>query len=385
MRDALSILDKIVSFTNGEVTYENTIEHLNILDADYYFKLFDAMLAQDLAGAMLLFDDINKKGFEGDMVLNGFAEFLRNLLICKDERVASLLEVVESFRKRYAEAAKKVDAAYIISALNILNESEISFRAARNKRLHVELALIKLCYLSQAIEITAGNTGVDKKKLVDGAKAVAFRNIKPIAAPKQTEAAVTITPQPKVEAKLIIESKLAPQPAVVEEKKPVYEAAQPATTAKKTTKTKLSSLDALRQKIAEESGQQTIVDKPLEETSLKASWKKFIERLKEQKRPAWQSYELAELVIKDDSSFEVIVTNKINEKFIDLERKDACAFLQQELSNRVLQFTITLVEAPKDDVIVEAPLTAKDQFIKLVQEYPIVMELKERLKLDLDY
>src|SRR6059036_1453453 len=86
MRDALSILDKIVSFTNCEVSYENTIEHLNILDADYYFKLFECMLAQDLAGAMLLFDDINKKGFEGDMVLNGFSEFMRNLLICKDER-----------------------------------------------------------------------------------------------------------------------------------------------------------------------------------------------------------------------------------------------------------------------------------------------------------
>ena len=96
--------------------------------------------------------------------MNGFAEFLRNLLICKDERVAGLLEVVESFRKRYAEAAKKVDPAYIISALNLLNEAEISFRSARNKRLHVELALIKLCYLSQAIEITNGSSGVDKKK-----------------------------------------------------------------------------------------------------------------------------------------------------------------------------------------------------------------------------
>src|SRR5215203_3002291 len=165
MRDALSILDKIVSFTNAEVTYENTIEHLNILDADYYFKLFECMLSQDLAGAMLLFDDINKKGFEGDMVLNGFSEFLRNLLICKDERIAGLLEVVESFRQRYTEAAKKVDAAYIISALNLLNESEINFRSARNKRLHVELALIKLCYLSQALQITAGTTGINKKGL----------------------------------------------------------------------------------------------------------------------------------------------------------------------------------------------------------------------------
>ena len=90
MRDALSILDKIVSFTNGEVTYQNTLEHLNILDAEYYFKLMDQLQQQDLAGAMLLYDDINRKGFEGDMVVEGFAEFIRNLLVCKDQRAAAL-------------------------------------------------------------------------------------------------------------------------------------------------------------------------------------------------------------------------------------------------------------------------------------------------------
>src|ERR1700710_1280398 len=98
MRDALSILDKIVSFTNGEVTYQNTLENLNILDDDYYFKLLDDLLQQDLATAMLLYDEINRKGFEGDLVIDGFAEFLRNLLVSKDERVAGLLEVVESFK-----------------------------------------------------------------------------------------------------------------------------------------------------------------------------------------------------------------------------------------------------------------------------------------------
>nr|WP_315820584.1 hypothetical protein [Paraflavitalea speifideiaquila] len=98
MRDALSIMDKIVSFTNGVVSYQNTLEHLNILDADYYFKLMQCMQQQDLGGAMLLYDDIDRKGFEGDLVLNGFAEFIRNLLVCKDEKVANLLQVVESFR-----------------------------------------------------------------------------------------------------------------------------------------------------------------------------------------------------------------------------------------------------------------------------------------------
>src|SRR5580765_968437 len=128
MRDALSILDKIVSFTNGEVKYQNTLEHLNILDADYYFKLIEFMQQQDLAGAMLLYDDINRKGFEGDLVMNGFSEFIRNLLVCKDAGSAALLEVVESFKDKYVETAKKISPAVLISALNILNESEINYK-----------------------------------------------------------------------------------------------------------------------------------------------------------------------------------------------------------------------------------------------------------------
>src|SRR5258705_8046782 len=173
LRDALSILDKIVSFTNGELNYANTLEHLNILDADYYFKLLDCMQQQDLAGAILLYDDINRKGFEGDLVINGFAEFIRNLLVCKDEKAAGLLEVVESFKDKYISVAKNVSPALLISALNILNDTEINYKAARNKRLHVELALIKLCYLQQAIELSSDANGINKKKIVESS--VTFR------------------------------------------------------------------------------------------------------------------------------------------------------------------------------------------------------------------
>src|ERR1700712_1276373 len=97
MRDSLSILDKIVSFTNGTVTYQNTLEHLNILDEDYYFRLLDFIQQQDLSSSLLMFDEINRKGFEGDLVINGFAEFLRNLLVSRDARAAMLLEVAEDF------------------------------------------------------------------------------------------------------------------------------------------------------------------------------------------------------------------------------------------------------------------------------------------------
>jgi DNA polymerase-3 subunit gamma/tau len=294
MRDALSILDKIVSFTGGNVTYSNALEHLNILDAEYYFKLIDCMLNQDLAGAMLLYDGIDKKGFEGDMVLNGFSEFIRNLLICKDERVARLLEVVESFKQRFIETAKKTEAGYLVSALNILSEAEINYKMARNKRLHVELALIKLCYLQQALQLTVTGNAIEKKKIIEPAKPLAFKTISPIAtkplvntSAKSTAAIEPFTTTIVQEPKLIIETERENKTAIVAEEKPVYQS-PPVNGINK-----LSSLDSIRQKVQQTNGNTIVKDhQPLELLKLQEAWKKFILLLKEKKNPAWQSFEM---------------------------------------------------------------------------------------------
>ena len=389
MRDALSILDKIVSFTNGTVTYENTIEHLNILDADYYFRLIDAMLAQDLAGAMLLYDDIDKKGFEGDMVLNGFAEFMRNLLICKDPRVAGLLEVVESFRQRFAETAARTEAGYLVSALNLLNEAEINYRAARNKRLHVELALIKLCYLGQALQLTAQGTSVDKKKLVETAKAIPFKTIKPIAHEPIVATTQPVAAQPAPgAARLVIETP-APKPAAEKPAPPPLQpkAPEPTPAAPPVNgKAKLGSLESIRQKVQQENcSEGEIADVPLQVTTLQKGWKLYIEQLKAEKNPAWQSFEVAELVIKDGHSFEAIVNNNINQKFLEFERNKVSEFLQKELCNRQLQFGIVLLEGQQETQQTDLPLSSKEQYQKLVEMNPLVKELRDRLRLELDY
>jgi DNA polymerase-3 subunit gamma/tau len=392
MRDALSILDKIVSFTNGSVTYDNTIEHLNILDADYYFKLMDCMLDQDLAGAMLLYDDINRKGFEGDAVLNGFAEFLRNLLICKDERVSGLLEVVESFRRRFADTAKKVDAGYLVSALNLLNEAEIQFRQARNKRLHVELALIKLCYLGQALQLTAGDTTLDKKKVVEATRSVAFRAIRPIALHSLPVKEPVVPPVPDV--KLVVDERVplfrADEPVSTPARPPVQaqpvppqpEASAPVAP---TPSKKLSSLEAIRQQIGAAAGTGPAADKPLEIDSLRAAWMQFVERLKEEKNPAWQSFEVADLRITSTHIFEAVIGNNINQKFLELERNKASDFLKPLVGNRQLQLFVTLVEGEQEYVVHDAPLSSKEQYAQLVAEFPLVKELKDRLRLELDY
>jgi DNA polymerase III subunit gamma/tau len=390
MRDALSILDKIVSFTNGELNYATTLEHLNILDADCYFKLLECMQQQDLAGAMLQYDDINRKGFEGDLVLNGFAEFIRNLLVCKDEKAAVLLDVVESFKDKYISTAKQVAPALLISALNILNDAEINYKASRNKRLHVELALIKLCYLQQAIQLTTEGNVLSKKKLIDAAKPIAFRQITPFEVKETTvnKPQTTVSTRKIEEAKLIIENPSIEKMMMAEEK-PAYNKLQtsPSTSSGlKSETTKLSALDKIRKQYQGNGNNGNgNINHPLELEELQKAWVEYIIKLKEAKNPAAQPFELAVLRIKDDNSFEAVTANNIEQKFIEQDRNKLFAFLQDRLQNRLLQFNVTIEEKAEDRPLIEIPLNSKEQFQKIVEQYPLVKELKDRLRLELDY
>lgn len=376
MRDALSIMDKIVSFTNGELTYQNTLEHLNILDADYFFKLLEAMQQQDLASTMLLFDDINRKGFEGDMVLNAMAEFFRNLLVCKDEKVASLLEVVESFKDKYVDAAKKTSASYIISALNVLNEAEINYKQARNKRLHVELALIKLTYLQQALDLS------DKKKVVDKAKPVQFRVLKPVEV-KETATQITESAMPKAgSAKLIVEEpKQTYKPVAKSEQLP---AVQPsAITGNATVK---GGLAKLRQKIAAESNQNTNQPKDIEPDGLKIAWQEFILKLKSaQKHSVVSTFEMMECKMKNTELFEITCYGNIQSGFLKQEKTHLLEHMQHFFHNPSINIHVELIEEPEDENPVDRPLSTKEQFMRMAEKYPLVKDLKDKLNLELDY
>ena len=383
MRDALSILDKIVSFTNGELDYANTLEHLNILDAEFYFKLLQFMQEQNLSEAMLLYDEINRKGFEGDVVLNGFAEFIRNLLVCKDEKAAGLLEVVENFKDKYLTTAKNVSAPLLISALNILNETEINYKAARNKRLHVELAIIKLCYLQQAIEITAGGSGLIKKKRIDAP--VAFK----------TKAITSFIPESNLQtgAKLIIESPVA-KLQVANEATSNYDKPTATTVVNKAipiqqetgNNNKIKALDKIRQQFnSQEEEIKGIDEQPLEMETLQLAWADYTQIIKDQKNPAAHSFEVAELRIINQDSFEIIIADLIEKQFIEQERIRLFEFLQNRIKNKNIKFGLVVEEKERVIHPDEIVLSAKEQFQKMVEAYPMVLELKNKLKLDLDY
>jgi DNA polymerase III subunit gamma/tau len=375
MRDALSIMDKIVSFTNGELTYKNTLEHLNILDEEFFFKFLDYFVTQNLPDTLLLFDEINKKGFEGDTLLLGLAEFIRNILVSKDERAATLLEAIESFRKKYIATAKEMDANWLISALNILNDAEINYKQARNKKLHVEMALIKLCFLNQALEAVVGGNGSNsfKKKMTKGPIAFTTKKINnltsyltPTKDNKKVEAAVYIeTNVPQKIEKVVNKTEETPTPKVT-----------------------FSSLKNLRKKVeAEKAAVVTFEKKDLNITTLKEVWLNFAKSCNEDgsNQSVQTVLELAELELINETNFIIHVGSNINMKVVDQYRKGIMQNMLQHFQNKEIQFTLNVKESLN---IVEervVTLSNKDQYIKLVEEFPLVKELKERLGLSLDY
>lgn len=159
MRDALSIFDQAVSFTGGNVTYKAVIENLNVLDYEYYFRLTDNILTNNIVECLLILDEILNKGFDGHNVITGIASHFRDLLLCKDPRTATMFEVGASIRQRYIDTAAKCSNDFLYKSIEIVNDCDLKYRASRNKRLLSDLTLIQLCQLSlpQAL-------GEDQKK-----------------------------------------------------------------------------------------------------------------------------------------------------------------------------------------------------------------------------
>lgn len=159
MRDALSIFDQVISFTNGNITYQAVIDNLNVLDYEYYFRLTDSILSGNVRSSILILNEILSKGFDGQNIITGLAAHFRDLLVCKDEATLILFEVGASIRERYKEMSKRCPDQLLFKAIELANTCDLNYRASRNKRLLLELTLIQLCQLSNA-----GQAVDDKKK-----------------------------------------------------------------------------------------------------------------------------------------------------------------------------------------------------------------------------
>ena len=402
MRDSLSILDKIVSFTGGSLTYQNTLEHLNILDEDYFFKLLESMQAKDLAASMILYDEINRKGFEGDMVLNGFAEFIRNVLVCKDPKSAPLLEVVEGMQDKYISAAAAMGMSYLVSALNILNEAEINYKMARNKRLHVELTLIKLNFLQEAIELASENGSIVKKKRIDGPVAIKTRSIPSIQVVTPSNTTTTAANKPSIS----IDSEVAasmpgisgtqttkqalattPIPAVSAGVSTATEPAKTRTITAQSSGPKKNLLSTLREKYGDQYAIEEVKEaESLNLEKLRACWDAYGATLEaQQKHSAAGTFKMAVLEIENDIHFTVRVPGLTAQKFVEQERMMLIDQIFATFNNRSIKFSVIVDATEKEDVPIHMRLNSKQKFERISEQYPLLKELKEKLKLEIDY
>lgn len=166
MRDALSIFDLMVTFSSdNKVTYQDVINNLHILDYDYYFRMVDSLTQEDLSQALLTFDEILKKGFDGHNFIVGLAEHLRNVLVCQDQETVQLLEVADETRQQYLQQAGTVPTGWLLSALHLANQCDIYYKGSKNQRLHVELALMKMAHLDRALNLSQASLAEAKKKV----------------------------------------------------------------------------------------------------------------------------------------------------------------------------------------------------------------------------
>ena len=202
MRDALSIFDQLVAFCGKNISYEQAIEVLDVLNSDYYFRMIDAALQGAVGDALLLLNEVLQKGFDAGHFITGLAQHLRDVLVSKDAATAQLLETSDAIRQHYQQQATRCNARWIFNALDIMNTCDIHFRTAKNKRLTVELALVKLCRLAEVPEV---------QTVVTPVKPVAQSTPQPATKPAP-QVAPKSEPQPQVSQPQVPKAKPASLP-----------------------------------------------------------------------------------------------------------------------------------------------------------------------------
>lgn len=395
MRDALSMFDRIVSFTNGMLTYNNTMEHLNLLDADFYFGLVDQMLSQDVSGTLLQLDSALERGFEGDVILEGLAEHLRNLMLCKDPRMAKLLDVPGEHKAIYYEKANQAPPSFVISALNVVSDAEINYRNANNKRLHVEMCLIRLCYLLQAIQ-----AGGEKKNTDSVAPLPSADTLIPSSAPAKE---YTPAPPPaRVEepapvrndipvAKVPVQEPVAqPAPPPQQQPQPVAYTPPPAAKATGNGASPARRISrGLMDNLDHELNNTTAV--VVEKKDLTAGQIAHLYDLYKQKIQAdGKMMVYAQLLMMDvelhpDNEVRLICPTVLADTYARAQQNDILEYYRKE-TGILVRVTIEIrlneeLEAQQQDKVLSKP----EIFEEMAKRNPALAELKEKLGLQLDF
>lgn len=380
LRDALSIFDRIVSFSGKQINYNDVITNLNVLDYDYYFKFVDALLREDVSQVLLIFDDILRKGFDAELFVNGLAEHLRNLLVCKDEQTLSLLEVSDGLKQRYKEQAAISPSSYLLTALNLANDCDINYKMARNKRLHAEMALIKMANINRAFRLSQQPPAQvsAEKKTTDQSPSVTAP-----APPKAESSPSKPIPTSSIEAQ---EDRIAPtQPTPPEATAPPANgngllSTKPTNNVTSKHGMAKISLDSLLAEVQEDTVKEETVEKTeLTIEDIQAAWNAYIEQL--DKDMIKGIFRNAKIDLQDHTLI-IRVGSGLAESAIR-EELSLMDFIRKQVGRNDL-----IMQIKKDESLVQkaAPkpkkmLNAKEKYILMNETNPKVRELIDRFGL----
>ena len=365
MRDALSVFDQSASYTQGNITYKSVIENLNVLDYEYYFNLTEAFLYGDVINSLLILNNILNRGFEGQYIIGGVASHFRDLLVCKDAKTAELFEVGASIRERYIEIAKRCTNQFLYKAIDIANECDLNYRQSKNKRLLIELALIKICQLNES----DGNADADIKKKT------ALKPIEKANNSSKTE----IEPAVKSVKKEITE----PPKEVNSEPETVA----PLTPTPKLSKSKISgmgiSLTSLAKKDEElvKTPEQEIAangNNKFTQDDLINAWNEYADNLNIEKLLK-NTMSLYKPTLVSEVLFEVKVNSELNKEYLTSNGESLLTFLREKVKNDNLTMTIKIA---KGNVIKKA-LTSREIFDEMVEKNPNLQNLSDEFGLEL--
>ena len=363
MRDALSVFDQSASYTQGNITYSSVIENLNVLDYEYYFKLTDTFLTGDVVNSLLILNNILNRGFEGQYIISGIASHFRDLLVCKDAKTAQLFEVGASIRERYIEMAKRCTNQFLYKAIEIANDCDLNYRQSKNKRLLIELALIKLCQLN----VTDADAEVKKKTVLKPIEKVS-NNSKTELEKKDNSAKKETDKQPK---EINNESKAAttyPSSAKLRNSK---------LSGMGISLTSLANKDVEVTKTAVEETA-TNGDNSFTEDDLINAWNEYAGNLKNEKLLK-NTMSLYKPKMISDVIFEVVVNSELNKEYLTSNGESILTFLRGKVKNDNLTMTITI---SKGNVIKKA-LTSREIFDEMVEKNPALQKLSDEFGLEL--
>lgn len=390
MRDALSMFDQMVSFTQGNLTYQQVIDNLNVLDYDYYFRLTTACLQRDINAALLLLNEVLAKGFDGAQFIGGFASHLRDVMVSKDEATLPLLEVSGDVRLRYQEQAKACDIRWIYRALKCCNDCDIHYRTSRNKRLLIELTLIQVV---QALDDESSGRSPKQIKPIFSAVASTAQPT-PAAQPASTVQSVPTQPAATPTPPPAPTSVPPPPPPPLPEAAAVTTLAAPAPTPRaKSPLTKLNMTSIRKVPTAQEpaaqqqtSASQSATSAPvyqriqlLTQQTLLDAWLRFANALPIEQIAMAQRMRLFEPKLLDDNvTFEVVVENDLVAEYFGKLKSQIETYVHQQHGSTDARMQIRVAE--KEEYV--RAYSPREKFTALRQKYPAVQLLAEKLGLE---